>query len=106
MAQALQARIAAFPKCYMDELCVTHSLSLFEWIEMAATLGVEGLEFYPGFFASFEQDYLEEVRRTLQRHHFADANAMRLARFYPSHRRRATRRSGAIQTADRSGRVL
>jgi sugar phosphate isomerase/epimerase len=69
MAQALQARIAAFPKCYMDELCVTHSLSLFEWIEMAATLGVEGLEFYPGFFASFEQDYLEEVRRTLQRHH-------------------------------------
>jgi sugar phosphate isomerase/epimerase len=68
MAQALQAHIAAFPKCYMDELCVTRSLSLFEWIEMAATLGVEGVEFYPGFFASFEQDYLDEVRRALQRH--------------------------------------
>jgi sugar phosphate isomerase/epimerase len=68
MAQALQVRIAAFPKCYMDELCVTRSLSLFEWIEMAATLGVDGVEFYPGFFASFEQNYLDEVRRALQRH--------------------------------------
>jgi sugar phosphate isomerase/epimerase len=35
---------------------------------MAATLGVEGLEFYPGFFASFEQNYLDKVRRVLQRH--------------------------------------
>ncbi|GHP01028.1 myo-inositol catabolism protein IolH [Reticulibacter mediterranei] len=68
MAQALQARIAAFPKCYMDELCKTRSLSLFEWIEMAATLGVKGLEFYPGFFVSFEQSYLDEIRRVLQRH--------------------------------------
>jgi sugar phosphate isomerase/epimerase len=67
MVQALQARIAAFPKCYMDELCITRSLALFEWIEMAATLGVEGLEFYPGFFASFEQSYLDEVRSALQR---------------------------------------
>lgn len=68
MAHALQVRIAAFPKCYMDELCVTRSLSLFEWIEMAATLGVDGVEFYPGFFASFEQSYLAEVRHALQRH--------------------------------------
>src|SRR5581483_7876252 len=68
MTQGLQARIAAFPKCYMDELCVTHTLSLFQWIDMAATLGVEGLEFYPGFFASVERSYLNEVRQALQRH--------------------------------------
>lgn len=60
--------IAAFPKCYMDELCVTHSLSLFDWIEMGATLGVEGLELYPGFFASMERDYLAQVKQALQRH--------------------------------------
>src|SRR5690242_14063295 len=61
-------RIAAFPKCYMDELCVTHSLSLFDWIEMGATLGVEGLEMYPGFFTSFDPAYLATVRDRLRRH--------------------------------------
>jgi sugar phosphate isomerase/epimerase len=68
MTQGLQAHIAAFPKCYMDELCVTHNLSLFQWIDMAATLGVDGLEFYPGFFTSLEKRYLAEVRSALQRH--------------------------------------
>ncbi|MBC8161054.1 MAG: sugar phosphate isomerase/epimerase [Roseiflexaceae bacterium] len=60
--------IAAFPKCYMDELCVTRTLTLFDWIEQAATLGVAGLELYPGFFASFEPAYMEQVRTALQRH--------------------------------------
>ena len=55
-------RLAAFPKCYMDELCVTHTLSLFDWIAMASTLGVEGLEMYPGFFTSLDRAYLQDVR--------------------------------------------
>ena len=63
-------RIAAFPKCYMDELCVTRSLSLFEWIEMASSLGVEGLELYPGFFAAQDRSYLAEIRDALARHAF------------------------------------
>ncbi len=62
------SRIAAFPKCFMDELCVTHSLSLEEWIAMAATLGVAGLEMYPGFFTSFERAYLAGIRDALRRH--------------------------------------
>ncbi len=33
----------------MQELCKDGSLSLEQWIEMAATLGVDGLEFYSGF---------------------------------------------------------
>ncbi len=61
-------RIAVFPKCYMEELCVTRSLSLLQWIEMAARLPVEGLELYPGFFASFDDGYLNEVRAAMQRH--------------------------------------
>src|SRR5438874_345376 len=52
----------------MDELCVTHTLSLFEWIAMASTLGVEGLEMYPGFFTSLDQAYLRDVREALQRY--------------------------------------
>jgi len=69
IVQKTSSRIAAFPKCYMDELCVTRSLSLFQWIESAATLGVDGLELYPGFFTSFDHAYLAEVRKALQRHH-------------------------------------
>ncbi|MBA2677825.1 MAG: TIM barrel protein [Ktedonobacteraceae bacterium] len=69
MMQKIQPRIAAFPKCYMDELCVTHTLSLVQWIDMAATLGVDGLEFYSGFFSSFDIAYLETIRERMQQHH-------------------------------------
>ena len=62
--------IAAFPKCYMDDLCVTHSMSIFQWIDLAATLGVDGLEMYPDFFTSLDQDYLAGVRDALRQHDF------------------------------------
>jgi sugar phosphate isomerase/epimerase len=58
-------KLSAFPKCYMDELCVTKSMTLFDWIELAATLGVDGIEMYPGFCESFEPEYLERVKRQL-----------------------------------------
>ncbi|MBO0789727.1 MAG: sugar phosphate isomerase/epimerase, partial [Ktedonobacteraceae bacterium] len=66
MDREFGTRIAAFPKCFMDELCVSRSISLLQWIEMAATLGVDGLEFYPGFFSSWERSYLGEVRAALR----------------------------------------
>jgi sugar phosphate isomerase/epimerase len=47
----------------MDDLCVTRTMTLFDWIDLAATLGVAGLEMYPGFFASFEPDYVQRVRQ-------------------------------------------
>ena len=68
MLNSYLPRIAAFPKCYMDELCVSHTLSLAQWIDMASTLGVDGLEFYPGFFASFNTGYLEMIRVQMKKH--------------------------------------
>jgi len=47
----------------MDDLCVTRTMSLFDWIDLAATLGVDGVEMYPGFFANFEPEYVAKVRR-------------------------------------------
>jgi sugar phosphate isomerase/epimerase len=61
-------KLSAFPKCYMDELCVTKTMTLFDWIELAATLGVDGIEMYPGFFKSFEPEYLERVKKHLVEH--------------------------------------
>ena len=64
--------LAAFPKCFMDHLCVSRTMSLFDWIEQAATIeGVEGLELYDGFFESFEPDYLERVKKALENHGLA-----------------------------------
>jgi len=42
-------KLAAFPKAYMDELCVDGSMTIRQWIELAATLDIDGLEFYTGF---------------------------------------------------------
>jgi sugar phosphate isomerase/epimerase len=42
-------KLAAFPKAYLDALCVDGSMTVPQWIDMAATLGVDGLEFYSGF---------------------------------------------------------
>ena len=61
-------RIAAFPKCFMHELRISRSISIFDWIEMASTLGLDGLELSPAFFTSFDLDYLAEVRDALHRH--------------------------------------
>jgi len=54
----------------MDELCVHRTMTLFEWIELAATLGVDGLEFYSGFLLN-DEIFLGEVKAALHSHNLA-----------------------------------
>jgi len=61
-------KLAAFPKCYMDELVRDRTMTLFQWIDMAADLPVDGLELYDGTLASFDDAYLEKVREAHARH--------------------------------------
>lgn len=42
-------KLAAFPKAYMTALCKDGTMKLSEWITMAATLDIQGLEWYAGF---------------------------------------------------------
>jgi sugar phosphate isomerase/epimerase len=63
-------KLAAFPKGFMDELCVHHTMTLFDWIEMAATLGVDGLEFYTGFIED-KPAFLEKAKDALAKHSLA-----------------------------------
>jgi sugar phosphate isomerase/epimerase len=63
-------RLAVFPKCFMDQLCVDHTMTVCEWIELAATLGVDGLEFYSGFLCD-DESFLAEVKEGLARHNLA-----------------------------------
>ncbi|HEX3871971.1 MAG TPA: sugar phosphate isomerase/epimerase family protein [Pirellulales bacterium] len=41
--------LAAFPKAFIDQLCVDGSMRLIEWIDLAGSLDIDGLEFYAGF---------------------------------------------------------
>ena len=53
----------------MDQLVVERSMTVFDWIEMASGLPVEGLEMYPGFFERLDSHYLEGVRLVLEKRH-------------------------------------
>ena len=54
----------------MDQLVVERSMSVFDWIEMAANLPVDGLELYDGFLETLDEGYLEKVHLAMERHHF------------------------------------
>lgn len=60
-------KLAAFPKCFMDQLVRDRTMTVFEWIEMAADLPIDGLEMYDGFFTSLDGGYLAKVREAIER---------------------------------------
>ncbi|MDE2957861.1 MAG: sugar phosphate isomerase/epimerase [Bacteroidota bacterium] len=59
-----QPRLAVFPKAYMDPLCISGAMGLEEWIRLAATLGVSGLEFYAGFLDLAKESDWSRYRKT------------------------------------------
>lgn len=54
-------KISAFPKCYLDAISQDRTMTVFQWIEMARSLGAEGLEMYEGFFTSLDNAYIDSV---------------------------------------------
>jgi sugar phosphate isomerase/epimerase len=63
----MKPKLAAFPKCFMDELCVHHTMTLEQWIDLAATLGVDGLEFGSAFLNE-SPEALQSAKRRLEKH--------------------------------------
>lgn len=63
-------RIAAFPKCYLEEIAAGKT-SVFDWIEMAKQLDADGLEMYEGFFTSLQAAYLDSIAEAIQSAGFA-----------------------------------
>lgn len=70
MNAVVKPKLAAFPKCYMDQLCVDRTMTVFEWIELGATLGVDGLEFYSGFLED-DGPFLRKAKAALEKHNLA-----------------------------------
>ena len=38
--------LAAFPKCFIDAICVEKTMTVYDWIEITAPMDIDGLEFY------------------------------------------------------------
>lgn len=59
-------RLAAFPKAYMTALCRDGSMTVSQWIALAATLEVEGLEWYAGFLEMEAEGNWDRFRREVE----------------------------------------
>lgn len=58
--------LAAFPKAYMDPLCLTGEMTIQQWVDMAATLDIDGLEFYSGMLELRDSGHWPKVRRQIE----------------------------------------
>jgi sugar phosphate isomerase/epimerase len=58
-------RLAAFPKAYIRALC-DGTMTLQKWVELAAPLGLEGLEYYAGFHELAEPSGWPRARKTVE----------------------------------------
>jgi sugar phosphate isomerase/epimerase len=59
-------QLAAFPKAFMHALCKDGSMSLTEWIDLAATLEIDGLEWYAGFLEMQDPHRWPEFRQRVE----------------------------------------
>lgn len=65
----MPSQLAVFPKCFLDDLVVHRTMTVFQWIEMAATLPhVTGLELYPPALPSLEPATLRSIRQAAADH--------------------------------------
>jgi sugar phosphate isomerase/epimerase len=61
-------KLAAFPKAYMDDLVLHGTMTLRQWIDLAATLDIDGLEFYTGLLDLQDCRRWPEARKTTEDH--------------------------------------
>jgi sugar phosphate isomerase/epimerase len=59
-------QLAAFPKAYMRALCRDGTMTLREWAELAAPLGIDGLEYYSGFLELADPARWPAARREVE----------------------------------------
>lgn len=57
--------LAAFPKGFFDDL-VARRMTVFQWIDIAASLDLDGVELYPRFLDSFDAAFLARVRKAAE----------------------------------------
>ena len=59
-------RLAVFPKAYMKALCKDGSMHLSEWIAMASSLDIDGMEWYAGFLEMHDEKNWKVFRKEVE----------------------------------------
>lgn len=59
-------KLAAFPKAFMQALCKDGTMSVSEWIALAADLDVSGLEWYAGFLEMEDESNWLRFRKEVE----------------------------------------
>jgi sugar phosphate isomerase/epimerase len=59
-------KLAAFPKAFMRPLCKDGTMTLREWVDLAAPLGLDGLEYYSGMLELADPARWSDARRTVE----------------------------------------
>jgi sugar phosphate isomerase/epimerase len=59
-------KLAAFPKAFMRALCKDGTMTLHEWVDLAAPLGLDGLEYYSGMLELADPAKWPVARRTVE----------------------------------------
>jgi sugar phosphate isomerase/epimerase len=59
-------KLAAFPKAFVRPLCRDGTMTLREWVDLAAPLGLDGLEYYSGFLELADPAKWAGARRTVE----------------------------------------
>jgi len=59
-------KLAAFPKAFMQALCKDGTMQLSEWIDLAAGLNIDGLEWYAGFLEMADESRWPEFRQRVE----------------------------------------
>lgn len=59
-------KLAAFPKAFMQQLCKDGTMKIADWIALASTLDIQGLEWYSGFLEMEDKTKWPEFRKMVQ----------------------------------------
>ena len=59
-------RLAAFPKAFMQALCKEGTMSVSDWIQLAAPLEIQGLEWYAGFLEMADESNWSRFRHEVE----------------------------------------
>lgn len=60
-------QLAAFPKAFVRALCKDGTMTLQQWVDLAAPLKLDGLEYYSGFLELQDPARWAEARRMVER---------------------------------------
>ncbi len=61
-------KLAVFPKAFMNALCKDGTMTVSEWIGLASTLNVDGIEWYAGFLEMADEAIWPDFRKQVESH--------------------------------------